>query len=64
MKNRAFLKLSGAIFGLISILHLFRAVIGWQAQIGSWQIPLWLSWVSLLVAGYLSYTAFRLSNKK
>jgi len=63
MSQKAFLGVSGTIFGIIAILHLARIVFGWPAQIGSVHVPTWASWFSLLVAGYLAITAFILLKK-
>ena len=63
MSQKAFLAVSGTIFGIIAILHLARIVFGWPAQIGSVHVPTWASWLSLMVAGYLAITAFILLKK-
>jgi len=63
MSQKAFLAVSGTIFGIIAILHLARIVFGWPAQIGSVRVPTWASWLSLLVAGYLAITAFILLRR-
>ena len=63
MSQKAFLAVSGTIFGIIAILHLARIVFGWPAQIGSVHVPTWASWLSLLVAGYLAITAFILLRR-
>lgn len=58
MKTKTLLQVTGAIFGLIAVLHLIRALSGWQANIGLWQVPMWLSWIVVVVAGYLAYAAW------
>lgn len=63
MSQKAFLAASGTIFGIITILHLARVMYGWPAQIGTFVVPTWASWLSLLVAGYLAITAFILLKK-
>ena len=63
MSQRTFLGVSGTIFGIIAVLHLLRIMYGWPAQIGTFVVPTWLSWLSLLVAGYLAITAFSLLRK-
>ena len=63
MSQKAFLAVSGTIFGIIAILHLARVMYGWPAQIGTFVVPTWASWLSLLVAGYLAITAFILLKK-
>lgn len=57
---KAYLGISGAIFGLIALLHVLRLVLDWPAQIGSWTVPFWISWVAILLSGGLCVWAFRL----
>jgi len=63
MRLKTYLAASGTIFGIIAILHLARVMYGWPAQIGTFVVPTWASWLSLLVAGYLATTAFILLRK-
>lgn len=63
MSHKTFFGVSGTIFGAVAILHLLRILFGWEAQIGSFVVPTWVSWLSLLVAGYLAITAFSLLRK-
>ena len=63
MKGNAFLTVSGTIFGMIALLHLCRIVAGWPARIGTCDVPMWLSWVSVVIAGFLAFTAFRLRGR-
>lgn len=63
MNPRSFLNLTGAIFSVISILHGLRALFSWKAVIGSWTVPVWLSWAAFALAGYLSFTAFQLKKR-
>jgi hypothetical protein len=63
MSQKTFLGVSGTIFGVIALLHLARIIYGWPAQIGTFVVPTWASWLSLLVAGYLAITAFILLRK-
>ena len=63
MKQKAFVAVSGTIFAIITFLHLLRLLYGWPAQIGTFVVPMWLSWLSILVAGYLALSAFLLSRK-
>jgi len=62
MTQSTYTTVSGAIFGLIAVLHLLRLIQGWEARIGNYDLPLWLSVVGLLVAGYLAWTAWKLSK--
>ncbi len=37
---RAYLGITGAIFGVIAVLHVLRLLLDWPAQIGTWTVPL------------------------
>jgi len=57
---RAYIQISGVAFGVIALLHIVRLLLDWPAQIGGWTVPLWISWIAILVAGALCGWAFRL----
>ena len=60
MRQKTFTKTAGVIFAVIAVLHLLRILLGWEAIIGGWHVPVWLSWLALVVSGVLAYTAFTL----
>ena len=62
MSQRTFLKSAGAIFALVGVLHLLRLLFGWEAVIGGWDVPQWVSGLAAVIAGYLGYTAFKLAK--
>lgn len=62
MNKKMFLQVVGVIFLIIAVLHLLRLVYGWEAILGGWMVPMWLSGIAVLVTGYLSYSGFRLSK--
>lgn len=62
MKRTTFLHTAGVVFAIVSVLHVLRLLQGWEAVIGGWNVPMWLSWLAAAVAGYLSYAAFRLTK--
>ena len=53
--------LTGSLFLIVAALHLLRIIFGWPAVIGGLDIPLWASWLALIVSGALAYFGFRLS---
>jgi len=63
MSQKTFLFMTGAIFTAIAVVHLLRLLFGWEAIVGSWTVPRWISWVALVVAGYLACEAIRLGKK-
>jgi hypothetical protein len=40
------------------LLHLLRIVLGWEAVVGGWSIPMWFSWVAMIVTVVLAYHGF------
>lgn len=64
MVNKDYSLFAGVIFAIIAVLHVLRIVFGWEAMIAGWSVPMWLSWIALLIAGYLGYTGFMLSRKR
>jgi len=63
MREKTFVGISGVIFSLVALLHLARLVLGWDAVIGGWRVPMWVSWAALGLSGWLAYAAVRLSRR-
>ena len=63
MDTKGYLRLAGAIFALVALAHLVRAVLNWPIVIAGWIVPIWLSWVAFLVAGALSWFGWNLSKR-
>ena len=61
MDQRAYNTITAVVFLIVAVLHLLRIILGWPARIGGLDIPLWASWLALVVAGALAYFGFRLS---
>ena len=62
MDQRTFVIVASVIFALVALIHLIRIYLGWPAVIGGWSVPMWASWVYLIVAGGLAYFGLRLSG--
>jgi len=59
MNQKTFSLLAGLIFLIIAVLHVARSVWGWDAVIGGWQVPMWVSWVAIVGAGFLAYQGLK-----
>jgi hypothetical protein len=57
---RTYLQISGTLFGLIALGHLLRLFRHWPVDLAGHMVPLWASWVGLVLAGGLSVRALRL----
>jgi hypothetical protein len=63
MTEKTFVTIATVIFALVAVLHLLRLVIVWSVIIDTWTVPMWVSWVGLVVAGGLSYYGARLAMR-
>jgi len=63
MKNQTYKTASGILFSIVSLSHFVRAIKMWELTIGGVIIPQSVSWVAVLVTGYLAYWAFHINKK-
>ena len=42
---------------------LVRTYMGWPVMIGDWSVPMWVSWIGLVVAGGLAFFGLRLAER-
>ena len=64
MDQKTFTIVAGAIFAVVALLHVLRILMGWPAMIGGWTVPMWVSWIGLVVAGGLSYFGLSLAMRR
>lgn len=62
MDRKTFSTVAGVIFAVVAVLHLLRAVLGWQVVIGGFTVPMWFSWAAIVGAAFLAYSAFKLAK--
>jgi len=56
------LRIAGAVFGIIALVHLIRLVIGVDITAGGRTIPLWISAIAMIATGTLAIWLIRLSR--
>jgi len=64
MSEKKFLIISGLIFLVVAVIHVLRLALGWQVIIGDWAVPMWVSWVACVIAGFLAYVGWKLSRQR
>ena len=64
MNSRNYYIVSGIIFAFVACMHLVRILSRFVFVIGSWHVPIWISCLGFIVAGYLSYSAHQLAQGK
>jgi hypothetical protein len=60
---RTYIQITGVVFAIVALAHVARLVLDWPAQVAGWVVPMWISWVGILVAGALCVWAFRLVGR-
>jgi hypothetical protein len=63
LRERGYLLVSGAIFGVVAVAHLARIFSTTDIALAGWSVPVWLSWVGVAVTTYLAYMSFRLAMR-
>ncbi len=53
---------AGAVFLIVGTLHLARIILGLDAYIGDWFVPMWFSWLIIFLTLYLSYSMFKMDK--
>jgi hypothetical protein len=56
---KPFTTIAVAVFALVALLHLLRLFAGWEILVAGIVIPVWLSWIGLILAGGLAVMVWR-----
>jgi len=62
MNQKSFFLYSGLVFLLIFAGHTLRSIYKWDVAIEGFEIPLWVSWIAIVLSGILAYHAFELGG--
>lgn len=61
--NKPFTLIAAVIFALMALVHLYRIPTHFQIIIGSHPIPMWVSWIAIVVTGLLAMMLYRESRR-
>lgn len=62
MTAKSYAILAAAIFAVVALAQLLRAISGWPVTVGTTEMPLWPSWVAFVVAGLLAWLGYSASR--
>jgi len=63
MSPKTFSLTAGVVFALVALGHALRVIFASEWTMQGRTVPMWASWVAIVIAGYLAYEGFRLSKK-
>ena len=63
MNQKIFSLVAGLIFLFVAVMHVLRLALGWHVVLAGWTVPMWISWLVLLIAAFLAYAGIRLSRR-
>lgn len=63
MNKKVFILIASTIFLIIGIVQSFRVIFEWEIKVGNFITPMWMTYVVVVLAYYLSFTGFRLAKK-
>ena len=63
MTAQKFCLVAAAVFAVIALLQLLRAISGFEIAAGGEILPIWPSWIAALLAGFLAYLGFTAGRK-
>jgi len=59
---RPFTTLAIVIFTIVAVVHLFRILMAWEVIIQGAVVPMWASYLGLIIAGGLAFMLWRESR--
>ncbi|MDE3061000.1 MAG: hypothetical protein KGJ06_08305 [Pseudomonadota bacterium] len=63
MNQKTFSLIAGIIFALVALGHLLRLFQGWTILINGWPVPMWISWIGLIIPAILAVYGLRFGSK-
>jgi hypothetical protein len=63
MSQKTFSLVAGVFFSLVALAHALRIVFSAPVVVANTAIPLWVSWIALVVTGFLGYEGLRLARR-
>lgn len=59
---KPFTTIAVAIFTIVAVVHVLRILLGWEVVVGGTVMPMWASYLGLIIAGGLAFFLWRESR--
>lgn len=63
MSQKTFSLIATVIFLVVGLMHALRLFLGWHIELNGWSVPMWVSWIGLVVGLYLASEGIGLARK-
>jgi hypothetical protein len=63
MSQKTFSLIATVIFLVVGLMHALRLFFGVHAELNDWVVPMWVSWVGLVIGLYLASEGIGLARK-
>jgi hypothetical protein len=63
MSQITFSLVAGMIFLLVAVMHVLRLALKWDVVLNGWPVPMWVSWLALVIAGFLALEGLKLGGR-
>ena len=63
MSQKTFSLVATVVFLMVGLMHALRLFFGWHVELKGWIVPLWVSWVGLVIGLYLASEGISLIRK-
>lgn len=54
----------GVLFLIVAAIHLLRIALNLDLMLGDASVPMWVSWLGVLIPAYLSYCSFHFAGRR
>jgi uncharacterized membrane protein YhaH (DUF805 family) len=58
LNRKTYMTVTAVLFLVAAVAHLLRIILGWRVEIAGLDIPFWVSWLAVFMAGALAYFGF------
>jgi hypothetical protein len=63
MSQITFSLVAGLIFLLVAVMHLLRLALRSEVVLNGRSVPMWISWLALVIAGFLAFEGLKLGGR-
>ncbi len=64
MRRTTFISIATFIFTLVAIFHLARVIFNWSMVLGTWEAPIWISYLGFLILGTMVINGVNILKRK